>query len=263
MDYLGYWGLKRRPFFQGSISANESPLFFAAAAQREAIAGLDYFVASTWNSAFLVAPPRSGMTWLMTRLAAARGFGDCAAEVVLTAGNGTATDVLNQFATGIGIRSSDEVTPEDLCRCIDASSRKGIRTVWMIDDCAAAAATVARDLVMGDGDLSVVMGCDADRVAKLTSVFGRCCMRIELEPIDVADSLRFIADALTHAGGKATMFTDAAVVRLHEMAEGRIASIADLAETTLQVAAGHRIDPITPSVVEAAVESIEQHRHAA
>lgn len=254
MDYLAHWGLKRRPFSQGSFAGDAQSRYFSAAAQREAIAGLDYFVASTWNSAFLVAPPRSGATWMLTRLAAARGFGDCAAEVVLTPADATADEAIRRLATAIGIGVSQAVTRDDLCRCIDATSRRGIRTVWLIDDCTAASATAARDLVMGDGDLSVVMGCDADRVAKLTSVFGRCSMRIELDPIEVADALRFIAGELAHAGASKPIFTDAAIVRLHELAEGRIGSLADLAESVLRMSAEHGIGQITAAIIEASTE---------
>lgn len=254
MDYLAHWGLKRRPFSQGSFTGEAESRFFSAAAQREAIAGLDYFVASTWNSAFLVAPPRSGATWLLAQVAAARGFGDCAAEVVLTPGDATADEAIRRLATAIGIGVTQTVTRDDLCRCIDASSQRGIRTVWLIDDCTAASATAARDLVMGDGDLSVVMGCDGDRVAKLTSVFGRCSMRIELDSIDVTDALRFIAGGLADAGVTKSIFSDAAIVRLHELAEGRIGSLADFAESVLRMAAPHGITQITPAIIEASIE---------
>ncbi len=61
--------------------------FYAGVPQREAIAGLNYFLTSPLNSAFLIAPARCGMTWLLRRIKQMHGFGDCAADVVFTDGN--------------------------------------------------------------------------------------------------------------------------------------------------------------------------------
>ncbi|TWU46746.1 hypothetical protein [Rubripirellula reticaptiva] len=268
MDYLTYWGLTRRPFAQ-----DDQDFFFAGSAQREVMAGLGYFVAGTWNSAFLVAPQRSGATWLLRQLKQTSGFGDCAAEVILTSGVANATDgaqAAQTLAEAMGTTLTENLwTGEDretdpvnrISRSIQASSQKGIRTVWLIDDCAASTATLARDLVMADGDLSVVMGTTPENLSRMTSAFGRCCMQIELDALDVAETFRYIASGLRHAEFRINpnvstskpdepVFTDTAIVRMHEISHGRLAALAAVAEASLQLGAAYQVSTITPSVVE-------------
>ncbi|TWU50533.1 hypothetical protein Poly51_38240 [Rubripirellula tenax] len=261
MDYLTYWGLARRPF-----ARDVHPFFFSGNSQREAIAGLGYFVAGSWNSALLVAPPRSGTTFLLEQLTQARGFGDCAAEVVLTSGTHCRSDknrVTRELAKAVGAEIVDGSDPvHAINRAIDATSRAGIRTVWLVDKCDAATATLARDLVMADGDLSVVMATEPGFVGNLSSAFGRCCMQIEVEPIDVAETFDYIASALEHAGLTAKpsqpgTFTDTSVVRMHEIAEGRMAALAHVAELALQHAAAIRSHRITTGIVESAITEMQ------
>ena len=82
IDYLKYWSLLRRPF-----SIEPEHIFFAGIPQREAIAGLNDLASNRFDMALLVAPPRCGMTSLLRYVQRMRGFGDCAAEMILTEGN--------------------------------------------------------------------------------------------------------------------------------------------------------------------------------
>ncbi len=256
MDYLGYWGLKRRPFDQ-----DDAEFFYTAGAQREAIAGLGYFLAGTWNSAFLVAPAKSGTTWLLRRLTGMSGFGDCAAEVFLTSGSDPNLSVAAQLAIAIGLRSETANLPDELdaiSAAIAATSNRGIRTVWLIDDCHATAANLAKNLVMADGDLSVVMVAKPENMNSLASAFGRCCMQLEIEPLELSDSFEFVAEGLRHAGSDRPLFVDTSIVRMHEIAEGRIASLAMVAESSLRLAARYRKEEITPAIVEAIADQRQQ-----
>ncbi|MGB7328312.1 MAG: hypothetical protein WBD31_25775 [Rubripirellula sp.] len=279
MDYLTYWGLTRRPFAQ-----DDHEFYFAGGSQREVMAGLGYFVAGTWNSAFLVAPQRSGATWLLRQLKQTCGFGDCAAEVVLTSGaNATdCTQAAQSLADAMGTALADAPGADNNCetdaidrisRSVQASSQKGIRTVWLIDDCTAATATLARDLVMADGDLSVVMGTTRQNLRRMTSAFGRCCMQIELDALDVAETFRYIAAGLRHADFRSNphasavkpdepVFTDTAIVRMHEISHGRLAALAAVAEASLQLGAAHQVSVITPGVVETIMATTPQSNDA-
>ena len=48
-----------------------------------------------------------------------------------------------------------------------------------------------------------------------------------------------------------TLFPDNTAVRLHEMTGGAVAELAVLAESSLVLAASHRLDEVTPAIVEA------------
>ncbi|QDT04575.1 hypothetical protein K227x_29670 [Rubripirellula lacrimiformis] len=267
MDYLSYWGLSRRPFVQDGHGQDDHGIFFSAGPQREALAGLGYFIAGSWNSAFLIAPGRSGMTWLLSELTQTSGFGDCAAEVVLTSGvpadhKKPSAAIAAQLAKAIGLPTTGPDPVAQICDAIEATSKKGIRTVWLIDNCAVAGAQLARDLVMADGDLSVVMGIDPSQLSQLTAVFGRCCMQLEIEPLGLADALSYVPHALSNArsagsASQVAIFTDASIVRIHEIAEGRMANVAALAEASLIQAAIENQRDVTPKIVESATSALQ------
>lgn len=258
MSYLNHFGLLRSPF---AGSSTES--FYSAPPQREALAGLSYFVASDWNSAFLVAPSRSGMTALLRQIKRMNGFGDIAAEVVLTDGWRDHTcDVEMDLASALGLESGSEHDSSRIGEAIDATAEQGIRTVWLIDQCHCAAAQVARHLLQSSSELSVVMGVLPDRLATVTAQFGRCCMRVDLEPLGLDETVQYVHHCLEHVGCRAAIFSDSAIVRLHEIAKGRLKDLSELAESAMELAARHDLEQINPALVEAASERGASSRFA-
>ncbi len=247
MDYLGYWSLLRKPFIFG-----DDVSFFAGVPQREAIAGLNYFLTSPLNSAFLVAPTRCGMTWMLRRMKQMRGFGDCAAELVFTDGNQHDRDCVRaELCAALGYHYTAVDPADQIGRAIDATSSQGIETIWLIDRCATAATRVARDLIMSHENFSVVIGTTPEGLGKHTIQFGRSAMQIDLAPLSVEDTAEYVRYSLEHAGCTRQLFPDNTAVRLHEMTGGAIAELSALAESSLALAASHRMDEVTPAVVEA------------
>jgi hypothetical protein len=247
MDYLGYWSLLRKPF----IFADEVS-FFAGVPQREAIAGLNYFLTSSLNSAFLVAPAGCGMTWMFQRMKQMHGFGDCAAEVVFTDGNQHDRDCVQaELCAALGYHYTAVDSVEEIGRAIEATSSQGIETIWLIDRCATAATRVARDLISSHEKFSVVLGTTPENRGKHAIQFGRSAMQIDLTPLSVEDTAEYVKYSLEHAGCTRQLFPDNTAVRLHELTRGAIADLSALAESSLALAASHRMDEVTPAVVEA------------
>lgn len=260
MDYLSYWGLYRKPFAQ-----DDNAFFFSGKPQREALAGLHYFVAGSWNSACLVAPDRSGATRLLQHLARMNGFGKIATEVIQTDGRQpTARSVIGQVAVAMKVHGDtvtqdsvvqdtvgqDPDTQDAVVQMIRAGADRNIRTVWLIDDCGPAAARVARDLVMACDELSVVMVVTPQTQVPIATTFGRCCMTVHLDPLDVADTILYVTTALQHAGSNRQLIDDAATVRLHELSGGCLADIASLAERALRQAASRKATRVCADTIE-------------
>ncbi len=205
----------------------------------------------------LLSPSGCGMTRLLRHVAGSSGFGDCAIEPLITRGDRDAPRrVYHDLADALrlGIRIGD---PRDCVHAaIDAGTRQSVRTVWLVDRAGAAAATVARELLDRGQAFSVVLGTDPVAAPRLAVRLGHCPLRIELTPWSLGDSIDFVHAALRRAGARGTIFTDTAIVRLHEIGEGRVAAIAGMAEWALIIAASHRLPRIGPDVVESVEDEL-------
>ncbi len=252
MDYLKYWSLFSPPF--GRHAAQR---FFAASSQREAMARLHTLVAGGLSSGVLLSPRGCGMTTLLSHVAGSSGLGNCAVEMLMTRGDQADREqVWSDLADALrlGYRSAD--LPEQIASVIEAGSRQSVRTVWLIDRAGQSAAAVARELLDRDRQFSIVMGIEPQSGHQLAISLGICPLRIELPPWSLHDTIDFVRSAMHTAGGTPDVFTDAAVVRLHEIGEGRVGVIASVAELVLVVAATHQATTIGPDIVEAVQEEL-------
>ncbi len=256
MDYLNYWNLNRKPFLfpQGDG-------FFPGIPQREAIAGLSYFVSSGEACSILVSLPDAGLSWLLSHVGLMRGFGDCAAELIVTRGDQHCRqDVLDDICRELGFQP----VPEDPFGRIDVAIRnadqQGLRLVWLIDDCETDAADVACELIHAHQNFSTVIGTTRLPLFPITAQSIASPMRIDLGLLSLEDTCNYMRYCIERAGGNSAVISDNAAVRLHEITGGAIGRMALASESALALAANHRLDAITPAVVEAVAE---RHRRAA
>lgn len=252
MHYLAYWSLTEPPFGEHS-----SKRFFAGGAQREAIARLHCLIAGGISSGVLLSPSGCGATSLFRHVAASHGFGDCAVEMLLTNGDQpTRERVAVDLSGAARLRPCGGSRAEQLDWAIAATSRQGIRTVWMIDGCNKQAAEFARSLLDRRHRLSVVMGTEPEDAGRLAITLGHCPLKIELPPWELSDTTAFVKHALITAGTQRQIYSDAAVVRLHEIGQGRVGIISSVAELAMIVGAAKHVDQISPELVEAVQEEL-------
>jgi general secretion pathway protein A len=249
MDYLNYWSLLDKPFLSEVVN------FFVGEPQREAIAGLSYFATNRLASAVLVGQAGCGMTTLLAHLESMRGFDDCAAEMIITAGN-HGTSMLAELALcqALGYRDLDGDLGWRIDAAISATAEQGLQTIWLIDGCSVKTVQLARSLTRKHSTLSVVIGTTTGQYLRQIVEFGRCAMQIDLAPLSIKDLVEYVQFSLEHAGGEAQLFSDNAIVRLHEMSGGVLAELVVLAESSLALAASHRLDQVTPAIIEAVDE---------
>ena len=140
MSYQKYWSLSKLPFGRPE-TADE---FFAGRPQREALARIDYLIRSGHNHGLVISPPAVGRTCLMSRVAQSAGFGDCAVDMVYTGAQDRSCDqLLRQLAIKLGSQRLISDGYRQVLERVTAAGRSRIRTVWLIDDCTPAAASVA------------------------------------------------------------------------------------------------------------------------
>ena len=253
MEYLRHWGLHDKPFLNAYSS-----FFFAAATQRESIAGLSYFAGSRFSTAFLVAEPGCGSTYLLNHISRLNGMGDCATEVVVTRQTrGDCAAVADGLADALGIRQTiADVGAIGLDLAIEACDREGVRLIWCIDELDPCSFGTARNLLASHKNLRVVFSATPESCSKYEHACRHPSMRIDLDAIGLDDVVEYVEKGIEFAGGTRQLFDDNAKVRISELSEGRIAQVAHLAESALCLAAQYNMSCVSSSVIEGTLDQV-------
>lgn len=248
MPFFEYWSLKRSPFAR----FHSADMFFSGCSQREALARLHYMVESGQSCALLISSWGCGATTLLRHVAGSSGFGDMAVDVVMTSQHGKKPDdALRSLAVQLGASDQSAMLWRNVLERTIASARQHVRTLWLVDDATPESAQWAARLTSENRWVTAILTTPREQLPAIAASVGACPLRIDLEPLTLQDTLNFIDHAITAVGGHGEIFSDSAIVRLHELAEGRIAVIARLAELAMQTAAGHRSQRISSDLVEA------------
>lgn len=253
MSYLKYWSLQKTPFSRPETADD----FFPGRPQREAIARLDYLIRGGHTSGLMISQGRCGQTSLLRRVAESAGFGDCATDIVRTGAKGRSRDeLLQHLAVRLGVTRWLSDRHRQVVERVVASGRQRVRTVWLIDDASLGAAEVASSLGAESPWFTAVLACSAETALKVAYSLGGCSLRIDLDPFALTDTAAFVRHQVAAAGGANELYTDGAIVRLHELGEGRVATIAKLAELSLPVAAAAKAAQVGVEHVEAVEQEI-------
>ena len=252
--YLHHWSLHRPPF----LSCPD--FFFSGQPQRETLASLQYFAGSNWKLAFLTAASRSGVSHLLDHLVSLRGFGSSPVDVILTrtAGKGS-TSPMQQLGSVLGYGQCRDVTQQMIDAAIQHSDKQGIRTLWFLENCPASTIGVAAEFAQRHRNFSIVATTLPEHRRLLQFNAGMCGMQIELEPLSLHDTCSYVTASLHQAGSTRSIFSEAAITRLHDLSGGLIGEIAVLAESALTTAACSGLSKVTPSVIEQIAENQTLH----
>ncbi len=247
MNYQHHFSLTRSPF--GPVTTSDA--FYSATPQRESLARIDYLVRSASRSAVLLSHRGCGASTLMRRIAATSGFSGIAVQPVLTSGGvNSRRAALARLAIAIGIDPFVDQLTQRIEESIRAFGRSQVKTLWLIDRCDAATAEAAATMASSSSSLVIVMGSTLQDAASLQDALDFCPLRIDLDAFHLDDTFGYVRFAIAAAGARSELFEDSAIVRLHELGEGRIAMIAAMAELSLLAAANHGRKIIHAELVE-------------
>ncbi len=255
MEYLQYWSLREKPF-----AHDASRRFFCGSAQRQVIAGIHRLATSELSTAVLASDACCGATSLLRRIASTSGFGDCAVELLLTDGRQCSIHrVMLDLAGALGFPIESQPIVPNIAAAIQASSRESVKVVWMIDHCSLPAARVAGRLaaqVPMFAALLVGGSNSACRLSQLLTDLPRSArpMQMELRPLSLSETGDYVRDSLGQSGGRPDIWSDSAIIRLYELAFGRLGRMSVAAESAMILAARHRMSTVSPAMVEAASE---------
>ncbi|MGV3485630.1 MAG: hypothetical protein ACO1RT_14535 [Planctomycetaceae bacterium] len=248
MNFHQHWSLLRSPF--AAVATQDA--FYSGTPQREAIARLDYMVRSASRSAVMLSHRGCGATTLLRRLAGTSGFGGAAVQPVMTSGGvSSRRAAMARLAVALAVDPFADRLPQRIEESIRAAGRSQVKTLWLIDRCDAPTAEAASMLASSSASLAIVLGTTLEKAATLQEALDFCPLRIDLDAFRLDDTINYVRYAVSAAGAKSQLFEDSAIVRLHELSDGRIAMIAAMAELALLAAANAGAKTVGVSFVEA------------
>ncbi len=177
-------------------------------------------------------------------------------------------DFYRQVCVGLGLtpKATAAALFHEVSTWVTQRSRDNIHPVFIVDE-----AQMLRDEVLGhlhvlanyEWDqkplLSLVLSGLPDLRIRLErpnnrSLNSRIFCRIELGETGSAETREYILHRLERAGGKLSIFTDDAILAIHELAGGSLRDIDRLAAAAMACAAARRLKPIDAALVKAVHE---------
>jgi len=255
--YRAHWGLRESPFPSGLAPR----LFYQGPAHEEALARLEFLIEQRQRLGLLLGPSGTGKSLVLDRLATnLRRGGAQVANLSLLGVD--LHEFLWLLAADLGLNPRRKQTPFELWReLIDriAENRyQQLDTVILLDDADRAQAEVLDHLVrLVQSDramptsLALVLAAPAERITRIgPRLLELAELRIDLEPWEESDTGAYLISALKQAGRKTLLFTDAAVLRLHELSGGIPRRVNQLAALALVAGAGRGLSRIEADTID-------------
>ncbi len=261
--YQSYWGLGQAPF-----RGNLDPRFFhQGPTHEEALARLQFLVDEHRTLGLLLGEAGTGKSLILEIFARSLGrVGRQSAKLSLTGLD--PHGFLWQLAGQLGIESASTASTFALTRAVTdhiAANRYQQRaTILLLDDADTARPEVSDQIVWlaqldtsRDARLTIVLAAQPERLYKLdTRLLELADLRIDLEGWDADDTAAFVKQALAKAGRTTPIFSEVALVRLHELTGGVPRRIKQLADLALLAGAGGNMAQIEPSTIDSVYQEL-------
>ena len=237
--YQAYWGLGESPF-----RGNLDPRFFhQGPTQDEALARLHFLVDERRTLGLLLGEAGSGKSQLLEVFA--HQLGHVARQpALINVASIDSQEFLWLLVGQLAIEATTKTSPSMLWRAladhITANRYQQIATILLLDDADLARPEVIEQIIRlaqldasRDARLTIVLAAQPRRLNRLGSrLLELADLRIDLEGWEADDTATFLKRALAEAGRSTPVFSEAALLRLHELASGiprRVKQLADLA----------------------------------
>ncbi|MCC6510778.1 MAG: AAA family ATPase [Pirellulaceae bacterium] len=259
MSYWHYWKLNAAPF------TSSRQHFFRGQTVEEALARIEFVCGQKRNLATLLGPTGVGKSSLLNHLLSSppRQSELPAPQICLVSMLGlSAGDLAIELAKKTcGRRMNSAMDAwNTLCDSFTTCQRTDAHTLLLIDDVENCGAEAENDLIRlvrlaEDKNVSIVLSIETHLASTVSRwLLERSYLQVELPLWDVQQAREFLRFTLSRCGGSTTLFTDSAVVRLHQLSRGtarRLVQLADLALIAGAVAGATRIDdPIIAQVAQ-------------
>jgi general secretion pathway protein A len=255
--YQAYWGLGESPF-----RGNLDPRFFRQGpTQDEALARLHFLVDERRTLGLLLGESGSGKSQLLDVFANQLGHVQRDTALV-NVGTIDSHEFLWLLAGPLGVETTSATRESMLWRGladhVAANRYQQIATILLLDDADLARAEVIDQIMRlaqldasRDARLTIVLAAQPRRLNRLGSrLLELADLRIDLEGWEADDTATFLKQALATAGRSTPVFSETALLRLHELASGIPRRVKQLADLTLLAGAGGNLVQIEADTVD-------------
>ncbi len=255
--YQAYWGLGQSPF-----RGNLDPRYFhQGPTQEEALARLHFLADERRTLGLLLGESGAGKSQLLEVVAPQ--LRNVARQTALVNVAAIDTAEFLWLLTGpLGVEVSENAGPTALWRAlvdhVAANRYQQIASILLLDD-----ADLAREEVIDqimrlaqldaarDAQLTIVLAAQPRRLNRLGSrILELADLRIDLAGWEADDTAQFIKQSLAKAGRTSPVFTEAALVRLHEVSGGIPRRVKQLADLALLAGAGGNLVQIEADAID-------------
>jgi len=274
MSYLRHWKLSRSPF------AKPNPLYdyFVAGSVEEALARSEFLLTHRRKLGLLVGPGGAGKSLFLEHLKLRRltKSPESIAKVDLVGASPihVATRVRNavletssdERQVGLGSMAWNEEkgvaqTPSCFSRVLGeiddfliASSAIGRRVTLLLDHAEQLSEESLQALgvlLTRPGKWSLILAVDEESMLGLPRRILDCCeLRIDLPPWDLGQTADYFEFALDRCGSSQDLFTAQGITRCHELGDGLIRRIVQLADLALVAGAVRDLDRVDADLVD-------------
>ncbi len=265
MSYLHHWRLNRSPF-AAPVSASDT---FAGGSVDEAAARAHFLIQHERRLGLVVGPRGGGKSTFLQLLATQRPHANHRSVVRMDL-LGTSPilmaervrDALLREPTGanwLGERRNDE--PRSLGRLIHeiddflvaeaALNRHSVLLVDNAEDASEETLEAFGMLLKRPGRWSVVLTVEDSLLVELPRrILEACELRIDLPAWDLGQTAEFFEFSLARCGKRAEVFSAQAITRIHELSDGIVRRIAQLADLSLVAGAVRKQTAVDADVVD-------------
>jgi len=263
--YIDYWELSHSPF----ASQLDPKDYFPSMLHEEALARLDFLIANGRRLGFLLGGTGTGKSLLLEVAARQLRRSGCQ-YVKLNVVGLSGSEFVWKLAVGLGNTLPPSASLLECWRGINdhltANRYQGLSTIVLLDDVdesssdvRAAISRLALFDPQPDARLTVILTAQRQRVSHLGSKLNELCdLRIELEPLDEVETAAYVEYVLQRAGAKRSLFSVAALERLHELTRGNLRKIRQLAELSLLAAAAEAAHEVGVEIIDSVQDSLTQ-----
>ncbi len=265
--YPSHWGLSRSPFGP-QLDPRQ---FFASPGHEEALARLHFLIEEHRRMGLLLGPSGCGKSLLLEMIARrVRAWGRAAANLSLLGQTGD--EFPAALADELRIPMPEDVPRWRVWQYLERRFRENrlqqLETVLLFDDVDQASpevltqvARIAKYDLAPEARLTVILAGRPDRIGRIgEGLIDLVELRIDVPTWQPQDTQGFLDRSLLQAGGRPGVIEDAAVQKMHELADGSPRRVRQLADLALLAAAGMNLDTVDAATVEAACSQLGAHQ---
>ncbi|MCY2975461.1 MAG: hypothetical protein NTW52_12435 [Planctomycetota bacterium] len=289
MNYLKYWKLQRSPFPMGqpavlSTSADSSSTFFDEGTIQEAIARIHFLIQSQRSLGAIVGPSGVGMSRLLQQFCYSTAYAtklssNCRIHYV-SVGGWSADRFYRWVSSTIGHRTDSSDHYQTAIDSIAGSTAMSGRLVLVVDGCDAASEhlCVALDELQSRSTrlttlLALSSASPQNGLATeffneespsssfknrraLAKMLQQSQLRIDLPAWGLGQTADYFSMMLESAGGRSAIFEAQAITRIHELANGLVKPMNQIADLSLVAAAARKFVRVPSELIDQICEEV-------